>query len=453
MCYADIHSVRLRVVPAPQAAFLAGLVALSIEDTVLLDDARGQTIGEILCEDSGRRGPRGVHLRCAPMTTMGLRQWNSARIREWRQRGLDLWGALRSELSEEVVPWVAIEWLLNELINEGNPVCWDGSNAAHVMAQNDNLVVLARWSRASSEAFAIALAAGFIHDLNKARDEPLRQDRWCVREQSGRPLTCMSTEAEVVGLNHYGERTRAALETVVRLGKLSPMAAEAIDHCILHHGLGSSRFIQQLVRGRLGYGREDFMLDDGSERLVLPAQMQSSLSTVLHDLADSVQQMQAGAAWVAKYPLGYWRHTSASWVDLLSGDAQTGDMPTGLMGQLRVEFATCQSILDEACYTGIISHSSRIRLKQGIEALTGMGRAWVDDRPETLIQPEAQTIYHQIGQFWGVTPSTAYNRMGEVEPGQDEELDIQIVHVARVLDASRARLLRRLVTQYPPVVV
>lgn len=369
------------------------------------------------------------------------RAWDPSRIYDWQLRSLNLWAALRPKLGEMVKP-EAVEWILGALISPNNPACCDASNAAHIMAQNDNLIVLAQWIKASPEVFSIALMAGFIHDLNKAKDEPLRTDEYAVLTRSGQKMLLMTSDAQVVGLNHYGQRTFSALKDAQARGLLSEMVRVGIDRCILHHGLGSSRFIQSLVQGKLGYGQDDYLDADGQPRLCLPPQPPASLATVLHDLADSVQQMQAGVAWVKKYPLGYWRQSQSSWADLLSGDTVDGKMPTGLIGQLRTELATCRGILSESVKRHIISNAQALRLERGVRALVDSGRAWVDNRSEVFELTGGQTVYHQMGSIWGVSPKKAEERLKAIRPGESTELDVHIVSVARVLDNVRIQQLR-----------
>ncbi|MEO1234692.1 MAG: hypothetical protein AAFZ18_37955, partial [Myxococcota bacterium] len=370
------------------------------------------------------------------MTPPNDLEWGAKRISDWRRRGLDLWKALGPELCDHV-PLECVEALLAELIHPDNPACADAGNAAHVMAQNDNLVVLARWAKAPARELAIALAGGFVHDLNKASGEVLRADRYAVYLRDGSRVETIDSEPLVVGLNHYGERTRAAIFAQVDDG-LPPEVAEAIDACIVHHGLGSSRFIAGLVRGELGFGRDDFLSEDTEPRFILPDQPPLTLASVLHDLADSVQQMQAGAAWVSKYPLGYWRSSGSSWHQLLSGDGQDGDVPTGLEGQLRVELSTCQAILRRAIEAGIVNRSLALRLERGVEALIGGGRAWVDARDETLLLPRGETVYHQLAAALGGTSQDARELLEQLRPGDDPRLDARILRAAQTLDAARA---------------
>lgn len=365
---------------------------------------------------------------------------DAALIAAWRRRGIDLWAAMASELSAYVGA-AAIEALLTALIHEDNPACHDRSNAAHVMAQNDNLVILASGAGLPGEALAIALAAGLVHDLNKAADEPLRQDELGVRTADGQPVDRLRAAAEVVGLNHYGERTRRAFDALVGDGLLDEASARQIDRCVVHHGLGSSRFIRGLVRGELGFGRDDFVAPDGRPRLRLPPQPRPTLATVLHDLADSAQQMQAGSAWVSKYPLGYWRESGASWRQLLSGDVDTFDMPVGLIGQLEVELATCQDILREGVAAEVLHRGMALRLERGVHALIDAGRAWADDDPETLALPHGGTVYHQLAQAQGGTAADAHARLSELRPGDDPNLDARLLRGAHALDDARARQL------------
>lgn len=375
--------------------------------------------------------------------------WSDARIAAWRRRGLDLWGALGSDLAH-FVSTSAVEALLEALIHPDNPACHDASNAAHMMAQNDNLVVLARWADAPADVVATALAAGLIHDLNKAPHEPLRRDGYAVRTSEGALVEHMASEPIVVGLNHYGERTRATLQRLVEAGQLAEPMAAGIDRCIVHHGFGSSRFIRALVEGKVSWGRADFLDENARPRFRLPVQPRPTLATVLHDLADSAQQMQAGVAWVSKYPMGYWKDTGASWAELLSGDAESGNVPTGLSGQLRTELETCQSILRQAIEFNIVNRALALRLERGVEALVAAGRSWVDERPETLGLPHGETVYHHLAQSMGGSASATRAHLLGVRPGEEPALDARIIKAAHALDEARALQLHTAVRKHVP---
>jgi hypothetical protein len=165
------------------------------------------------------------------------------------------------------------------------------------------------------------------------------------------------------------------------------------------------------------------------------------LATVLHDLADSAQQMQAGAAWVSKYPLGYWRRSGATWAVLLSGDSEADEMPIGLAGQLRVELETCQDILREGIGLGVLPEAAALRLERGVKALVEGGRAWVRDDADTLALPQGTTVYHQLGQMMGESATAMRERLGRLRPGDDPPLDARVLRVAHALDDARARQL------------
>ena len=362
------------------------------------------------------------------------------RVEDWRRRGLDLWRALEAELSP-FVPTAAIEQLLGRLIRSDNPACMDRGNAAHVMAQNDNVVVLARWGETPPSALALALAGGFVHDLNKAPGEPLRQDAFRVRRQDGAGVPTIHSPAEVVGLNHYGARTRAALDGLVTGGLLGEDVAAAIDRVILHHGFGSSRFVRALVAGQLAWGKDDYLDEDGRARYAFPSQPPTTLASVLHDLADSAQQMQVGPAWIAKYPLGYWRKRPASWLEHLTGELEEHGIPFGLKAQMRAERATGQAILSHAVEARILSESTALKLDRGVEALIAAGRDWVDDREEVLHLPRGTTVYHQLGQSMGEPAPVIHERLSTLRPGDDPDLDARLERVAHTLDDARARQL------------
>lgn len=376
----------------------------------------------------------------APSRATGTGTSGRVRIEGWRRRGLDLWRALGDGLDPHI-PFAAVERVLELLIHERNPACHDEATAAHVMAQNDNLIVLARKAGAPRDQLAIALLAGMIHDLNKSTGEALREDGYAVRDRQGHPLTQMRSQAEVVALNHFGDRTRRALRSVASEGLLSSEIADAVDAVVVHHGFGSSQFIRRLALGDVAWGADDFLMA-GVQRLAFPDLPPPTLASVLHDLADAAQQMQIGSAWVRKFPLGFWRSWSnATWSDMLNGDEVMLGVVLGLRGQLRQELENCHRIISEAVALGLIGRSVALKLDRGVENLVENGRSWVDDSREVLRLPLGHTLYHRVGQANGESALEAKERLARTRPGEEPELDRTILRASKELDEARARQL------------
>ncbi len=166
-------------------------------------------------------------------------------VEEWRARNLALYAELevRGLIDPRVVSFQAHRFLTEALIREDNPAATDPQNAGHVRAQNENILHFGLALGVSRACLTLAMEAGCIHDLNKSVGAPLRRDRFAVRTGAGEVHPAMRTIAESVGLNHLGEGTRFFLHQATRLpsGALESDVARAIDACIVHHGLGSSR--------------------------------------------------------------------------------------------------------------------------------------------------------------------------------------------------------------------
>lgn len=360
-------------------------------------------------------------------------------IRAWRERGLDLWRAM-PEL-HRVISVEGLKHLLEAILTEQNPACVDGGNAAHVMAQNDNVVVLGRWLEVDASSFAVALSAGMIHDLNKYQGAKLRTDRFSVRRPGGEKITSIQEAAEIIALNHYGERTRAVLSHLSTLGLLNPSIAIKVDRVVVHHGLGSSGFVRDLVKGKIAQGRDIFVDGFGRALLVVPEQPKLTLSSVLHDVADSVQQMQAGSAWIAKYPLGYWQTLGLTWFDHLSNNIEAEGVPASLPSQLQVEQKNCSRILEQAMAEQVLKEAAALRFERALEALVSASREWIQSRPEVLALPRGRTVFHQVGQAFGIAPSAAKDLLQTQRPGVNPRVDRAVLRACLALDDERARML------------
>jgi hypothetical protein len=378
---------------------------------------------------------------------------------EWRQRNLAIYTELvaRGLCDPELVSPPAHRYLTESLIRDSNPAATDPQNAGHVRAQNENILHYGLWLRAPPDVLTVALEAGYIHDLNKAVSSPLRRDRWAVRSTSGVPHLRMRTLGESVALNHLGEGTRACLEQATRLevGALSPDVAERIDRCIVHHGLGSSRFIQELLEGNNEWWGHEFVEPASGRRLLVhPPQPPLTLESVLHDLADSTQQMQGGLAWLAKYPAGFWRDVGRSYWEMLSQDAHSrgGGIPLSLRLQVDSESETCRRIIRDAELAGLIGAERGRALRAALASACRGTEAWIDDRAKTLAKTRAPTVYHDVGRALGISAARALARLKEVGPGSPGAAEIEplLWASARRLDLQRVRALADLLIRAGP---
>lgn len=371
-------------------------------------------------------------------------------LADWRDRNIRLVELLQemSLLDGQLVPLEAHRFLTDALIHVRNGAATDPQNAGHVRAQNENILHYARAVGLGPASLSVVLEAGFIHDLNKAIGEPLRQDEFAVRDHRGRRLGQMTRIAQIVGLNHLGERTRSAIFAAIELdrGGLAPEVAGAIDRCIVHHGLGSSRFIQDLVDGRNPWWGEEFVDPaTGVRRLVHPPQPPLTLESVIHDLADSTQQMQAGTAWMMKYPSGYWRGSGRSVAAMISGSDQDSDaeIPMSLRLQIAIERRTCEEIIAAAAAQGVATPAMVEGLTAALADATRPSERWVDDRPEHLADPAGESVYHDLGRALSCSPEAAHARCSKTIAGASDGALVEeaVWTSARALDAARARAL------------
>lgn len=373
-------------------------------------------------------------------------------VGDWRARNLRLTEVL-AELNlydPHAVPHGAHRMLTDSLIHVLNGAATDPQNAGHVRAQNENVLHYGLAAKVPKLALTIALEAGMIHDLNKAMGEPLRQDAYAVRDPSGKPLRLMTTMAQIVGLNHLGERTRNALEAATRLteGALDAEIAKQIDQTVVHHGIGSSRFIQDLLNGKNPWWGEEFV-DPQSQvkKLVHPEQPGNTIESVIHDLADSTQQMQGGAAWLMKYPAGFWRASGRSLADMMSsGNVESstlGSVPLSLRLQIAVESATCEDIIIVAEEAGIIDMLRGRELRKAVDEATDSSALWIEDNPNYLADPNGVSVYHDVGRSLGVRPEEALAKLKLAIAGSREanELEALVWESGRRVDLDRARAL------------
>ena len=392
---------------------------------------------------------------------------SSFTLGDWRERNAAFYRVLadRGLVDPKVVSFEAHEFLNNQLIRHRVGAASDTQNAGHVRAQNENIVHYALAMGASAVDVSISLQAGFIHDLNKAFGEPLRSDRFAPCDQRGRPIRAMTTMAQIVGLNHLGERTRRLIQRATRLdaGPLSLEVAEAVDRCIVHHGLGSSQFIRDLVDGdNPWWGHEFVDPQTGIRRLLHPQPPPMTMATVLHDLADSTQQMQGGAAWLMKYPSGYWRASRRPYASMLS-DRVAADLrePTGQAGssgsmaastrgiamslamQIEEETRTCRGIIAEARALDIVTVEQGEVLNRAVDAAAQPSIEWVSDDPGQLEEPEGRTAYHDVGRALGIGALEAQQRLQQTESGTPEgdRIEDALWASARRLDLQRVETL------------
>lgn len=381
-------------------------------------------------------------------------------LSDWRQRNLRLYELLvsRGLFDGDAVSRAALEHLLQHLLHLRVGASTDPQNAGHVRAQNENVLHFALSARVPRRTLSIALTAGFIHDLNKAFREPLRTDALAVRDQHGQVVPLMVSMAQIVGLNHLGDRTRRELDAATRIGSgaLSTVVAQQIDACVVHHGLGSSRFIRDLVDGDNDWWGDEFVDPrTGQRKLVHPPQPPWTLESVVHDLADSAQQMQGGVAWLMKYPAGYWRGHGLSYAQMLTGRDEDAAhaVSTSLTHQIGVEASTCHGIIAEGLDAGVLEADTAEALTRALEQLITPSRAWVAADPEVLADPDGETVYHDVGRDLGVSAEQAQSRLQSVAPGtvEGDALEEVLWRSGRRLDSRRAHLLTDLVNEAEPL--
>lgn len=372
-------------------------------------------------------------------------------VARWRQRNVQLYDELaeRGLIDPMIVSRSAHVFLTETLIHEDNPAAVDPQNAGHIRAQNENILHYALKTGAPSQTLTIALIAGFIHDLNKSVGDGLRQDRFAVRNAGGERVGEQTTVAMSVGLNHLGARTQRALREATRLEDqpLTRAIAASIDQCIVHHGLGSSMFIQRLVDGDNEWWGDEYVDSKGGRRkLIHPAQPKLTFQSVLHDVADSTQQMQGGVAWLQKYPYGFWTDSGRSLWAMLSGgaDDEEGVIPLSLRRQIEVETETCRQIVLAGHESGLFDDEAARRLEAAIVTVTRPSREWIDDDAEHLARLDGTSVYHDVARARGIAPEAAVELLHRTVE-ESAELETLLQASARAVDVRRARELAELI--------
>jgi len=393
-------------------------------------------IGESSCRDS-RAWRKLLDIKATELSVVA-----------WRKRNLAIYEKLIDEghVDSSRVSLAAVRFLLKTLINEENPGALDKTNAGHIRAQNENILFFAAISNLNPSDFSISLTAGFIHDLNKSLGDPLRQDEFAVLDLSGKALATQSTLAESVGLNHLGERTRAALEEATRRTPLaiSQETMQAIDACIIHHGLGSSRFIQRLVLGQNEWWGEEFWdAQNQRPRLVHPAQVPLTSASLIHDLADSAQQMQGDEGWIEKYPFGYWKDANRSLWQLLDAQRPSSleKSALSLREQICVESATCEELIQQATEQALMSEKYLSRLQVAVMTIRRASEQWLDFGDEGLSNKYGRSLCHDIAAAFSCSPQEALGKLKSlqpIDPGADGIRQVMIQSARRTQATHRA---------------
>ncbi len=374
-------------------------------------------------------------------------------LKAWQKRNTKFYELLidRRLVDPGLVSAEAQRRLTETLIHYRVGAAIDPQNAGHVRAQNENVVHFAIAAGVPAETLTIALNAGFIHDLNKAVGEPLRTDEWAVRSEKGEIVPVMTTMAQIVGLNHLGSRTRRAIVDAAQMkAGFSMEIADRIDRCIIHHGLGSSRFIRDLVDGKNSWWGTEFVDPaTGIRKMVHPKQPPLTLESVIHDLADSTQQMQGGGAWMMKYPSGFWAGSGRSFADMISGGDDDGDVPMSLRRQMEVETETCHEIIAAALAAGLLDRDRADLLRTAIAEAISWSSEWIDASPEHLAHEEGRSVYHDLGRKLGLSPAGARARLAQAKPQtpDGDALEDLIWESGRRVDSDRARGLARLILE------
>src|SRR5207237_850121 len=129
-----------------------------------------------------------------------------------------------------------------------------------------------------------------------------------------------------------------------------------------------------------------------------------------------------GAAWLMKYPAGFWRGSGRSLADMLSGRDQSkdSDIPMSLRLQIEVETATCGAILEEARAKGIVDADQSARLEKAVKDATASSAEWIDDSPEYLARKDRESVYHDVSRSLRISPEQAKARLNEAVAGTPE---------------------------------
>lgn len=353
---------------------------------------------------------------------------NAVSLSEWRRRNAEIYAQLVREayVDVEAVPAKIVSMICEELINESNPAAQDSLNAGHIRSQNENILFLAAMAKISPRDFAICITAGFIHDLNKTVGEPLRQDQYAVRDRLGKKVRKQTEIALSVGMNHLGNRTRKVLNSVHK--QYSPAICrkviQQIDECIIHHGIGSSRFIQGLFKGENPWW-QDVYWDKGrnAPNFKHPTQPPASVATVVHDLADSAQQMQGDSGWLQKYPFGYWTESDLSFWQMFWAcrPARQIRVAKSLAEQVIIESETCVHILEEARRSNLLTESQLLRLDVGVHVIAESSKQWLAPPNQEHEQlPAGQNLLSDLSRELGYSEQKLKLELKKLRPSDSE---------------------------------
>jgi hypothetical protein len=172
-----------------------------------------------------------------------------------------------------------------------------------------------------------------------------------------------------------------------------------------------------------------------------------TLESVIHDLADSTQQMQGGGAWMMKYPSGFWAASGRSFADMISGEEDDGDIPMSLRRQMAVETDTCHEIIADAQRARLIDDAKAALLRKAIDDAIYWSRQWIDDSEEHLHRAEGRSVYHDLGRKLGLSPHAARARLRAASPGTPagDAVEDLIWESGRRVDSDRATGLAQLI--------
>ena len=354
---------------------------------------------------------------------------NAVSLSEWRRRNAEIYAQLVREayVDAEAVPAKIVRMICEELINESNPAAQDSLNAGHIRSQNENILFLAAMAKISPRDFAICITAGFIHDLNKTVGDPLRQDQYAVRISSGRKVRKQTDIALSVGMNHLGNRTRKVLTSVHKQysSAICHKVIQQIDECIVHHGIGSSRFIQGLFNGENPWW-QDMYWDKSRNAPVFkhPTQPPASVGTVVHDLADSAQQMQGDSGWLQKYPFGYWTDSDLSFWQMFweCRPARQIRVAKSLAEQVIIESQTCVHILEEARRSNLLTESQLLRLDVGVHVIAESSKQWLAPSNQQQKQlPAGQNLLSDLSRELGYSKQKLKLELKKLRPSDFRE--------------------------------
>lgn len=364
------------------------------------------------------------------MNILKLRD-NAVSIAEWRLRNQEIYSQLGREgyVDTSALPPRIVKAICEELITDSNPAAQDALNAGHIRSQNENILFLAAMANISPRDLAVCITAGFIHDLNKTVGEPLRQDRYAVRNRTGQKIKKQTTIALSVGMNHLGNRTRKVLSQIGKANRrdLRPKIVREIDECIVHHGIGSSLFIQGLFTGQNPWWK-DVYWDAASDlpSFIPPPQPPDSVSTIIHDLADSAQQMQGDSGWVQKYPFGYWTESNLSFWQMFWACRHKNriHVARSLAEQVIIETQTCRTILESARASNLLSESQLLRLEVGVHVIAQSSKRWLTPNVQQTMAP-GYSLLTDLARDLGLSESRLKSELKKRQPRDYESHPIK----------------------------